>query len=94
MTRIRLSATLATICFALAGSACERGPEWTGYVYPDRSNLMQSEFVGYFDTLESCRTTARVRLASLGATDKGDYECGYRCKPFDLGGLICERTER
>jgi hypothetical protein len=91
-----LATFAVTIVFFLVASACERSPDWTGHIYPDRTNLTESQLVGYFDSLESCREATTKRLASFGAMERGDYECGYRCKPFESGSdlLVCERTER
>jgi hypothetical protein len=64
--------------------------QWDGFVYPDRSNLTRSVYVGKFKTLEDCRVAA---LAILGQNRQGDYECGLNCKP--QGGInVCSRTER
>jgi hypothetical protein len=64
--------------------------EWQGFVYPDRSNLTRSIYVGRFKTLEDCRAAA---LAALGQNRQGDYECGLNCTPRN-GINICSRTER
>jgi len=69
---------------------------WTGYIYPDRSNLTNSKLIGYYDSLESCRGVAQEQLASINASERGDYECGYKCKPLRTGSdmVLCDRTER
>ena len=64
--------------------------EWQGFVYPDRSNLTRSVYVGKFKTLEDCRAAA---VAALGPNRQGDYECGLNCKPRN-GVNVCSRTER
>ncbi len=63
--------------------------EWQGFVYPDRSNLTRSVYVGTFKTLEDCRAAA---LAALGQNRQGDYECGLNCK-IRNGINVCSRTE-
>lgn len=85
---------------ALAG--CDQ-PAWKGWAYPNRSDLTDDIPLGAFETLEECRASARSILARTellrdedGEAMKGDYECGYDCKPDGgPGGLnICEKTER
>ena len=72
--------------------------DWRGDVYPDRSNLNQSRFIGTFDSLDACREAALDALRQLGASDSGDYECGKNCKPLfpQLADSVqvCEETRR
>jgi hypothetical protein len=67
-----------------------------GFAYPDRNNLIEFRLVGYYDSLEQCRAAALAKLDELSSRSRGDYECGYRCKPSGSGSdvHICERTER
>jgi hypothetical protein len=76
---------------ALVGAAgCDFVQEWQGFVYPDRSTLTRSVYIGKFKTLEDCQAAA---LATLGPKSQGDYECGLNCKPRN-GINVCSRTER
>jgi hypothetical protein len=90
-----MTSTLRTVSLGLAligaTAACDYFfQEWDGFVYPDRSNLTRSTYVGKFKTLEDCRAGA---LAALGTNRQGDYECGLNCKPRN-GVNVCSRTER
>ncbi len=67
---------------------------WDGYVYPDRSNLARSIYIGEYKTLDECRTAALRTLASMEIPlDRGDYECGLNCESRN-GFNVCSRTER
>lgn len=69
--------------------------EWTGVVYPDRSDLTQDVRIGVFDTLEACRSAALRTIKEQGWTERADYECGSNCRtPANLGGdlMICDET--
>ena len=91
---------LAVAVASLLLVACDSTPQWTGWVYPNGSDLTRDIPIGAFNTLEECRNSARPILANFnlyrdGEKIEGDYECGFKCKKDDgLGGLnICERTE-
>ena len=80
----------------LSMSACGGRDTWEGFAYPDRSDLTRHITLGAFRTLQECRASALSKLQSIGASDRGDYECGRNCR-FDegMGDLrICEVTER
>ena len=68
-----------------------RGP-WTGWVYPDGSNLENSVRLGEFESFEQCRAAAVTVLETMQSYG-GDFECGRRCR-FDTNyGLhVCEET--
>ena len=50
--------------------------EWTGYVYPNRSNLTNYQSIGSFDNFLDCQSSAIYKLRSLDKALTGDYECG------------------
>lgn len=65
---------------------------WTGWVYPDSSNLDRSIQLGEFRNFEQCQEAAIQGLRSLGSLD-GDYECGRRCRYDETYGLnVCKET--
>ena len=41
---------------------CGQNDVWTGYVYPDPSNLANYKYVGSFDSLEACRSQCRYAI--------------------------------
>lgn len=85
------AAVVAAVALQLTGC----GERWDGFVYFNRNDLSKHTQVGPFDSLESCRTTARSILAQSGALERGDYECGLNCKGDAATGLnVCKRTER
>lgn len=71
---------------------CEE--EWDGHVYPDKSDLTHSEYIGRFQSLEECRDAALSRINRLPRPGRGDYECGLNCEPGIGGILVCEETMR
>lgn len=82
--------TWHAIGFAAAALLAGCSSEWTGYVYPNKHNLADSQSIGNFTSLESCRYAALQALSNLpGGRERGDYECGENCK-----GNLCERTSR
>lgn len=75
------------------------GESWQGFVYPNKNNLAKYIYIGNYDSLEQCRTSARWNINNLELTDKADYECGLNCAPLIKGrGLdstrVCDKTER
>jgi hypothetical protein len=89
---VRFAAKLLfMLALGLSVSGCESGPQWVGHVYPDRSNLMDARLIGYYDSLEACRAAAWDRVDTMHRRFNGDYECGYKCKPFSSGSdlLVC-----
>lgn len=70
--------------------------EWTGIVYPDRSNLFEEVRIGVFATLEACRDAALATIDDRAWSASADYECGLNCRPFNEGSdlLICDETLR
>ena len=69
--------------------------KWEGWVYPDRTDLTIDVQIGEFDSLESCRASARNLMAQSGWQESGDYECGLNCEYRRKYGLsVCEKTER
>lgn len=76
-------------------SACG-SDTWEGFVYPDRTDLSEHRNVGVFESLEECRSGSYAMLRSLGATDRGDYECGLNCElPNGYSTIkVCDETKR
>ena len=63
--------------------------QWTGIIYPDKSNLSNFKNIGEFKSLEQCRNEAISVLYKIVAEHKGDFECGLNCK-----GVVCEETSK
>ena len=89
---------LAVAGLAMAGCD-DAGESWWGVVYPDRSDLMHYEDIGYFPNVEACRARAVQRLSILEASTGlvGDYECGLNCREGPGTGnnvRICQETLR
>lgn len=87
------------LCVAAMGLAIATGcgrDTWQGLVYPSAANLLDDHQIGYYSTLEDCRTAARSYMSALGVTATGDYECGKNCKlqPGGAGLFLCEETAR
>ena len=92
----------AAALLLLALSGCDNA-RWQGWVYPAASDLTDDIPIGRFTSLDQCRASAKAVLTRTeerrdedGEPIKGDYECGFKCKPDGgLGGLnVCEKTER
>lgn len=80
---------------ALLALACSGEPRWTAFVYPDRTDLSTVYYPGNYSTLEDCRTAVVTYMYARGiALGVGDYECGYKCRPFGTDSYICKRTEQ
>ena len=78
-------------------TAC--GEKWEGFVYPDKGNLAKHIYIGSYESLEACRSSARWNIRNLNVSDAADYECGLNCEPLIQGrGLdssrVCDKTER
>jgi len=71
-------------------NSCGNSDTWTGYVYPDASNLLNSKYIGSFSSLEDCRASCLDTIRSNNYQN-ADYECGLNCKVKD-GINICEKT--
>jgi hypothetical protein len=73
-------------------TAC--GERWSGFVYPNKSDLSTHQSVGDHPSLEACRRAAEDAISLLvGSGRNADYECGLDCKSRS-GLLVCKRTER
>jgi hypothetical protein len=97
--------TLALIFVAVATvAACTSSePEWSAFVYPDRSAIPPAQdahryIVGRFLSFEQCQAAA---VAAVNANQQrtgteGDYQCGHRCSHREnLGGLyVCEKNAK
>ena len=67
--------------------------KWSGYVYPDASDLTVHVPAGtQYASLEDCRN-ACVGIIRTNNWQNADYECGYKCK-FKDGINICKETSR
>ena len=90
----RFEACAVGVALLLSGIAVAcSGDTWEGYVYPDKTDLIDSRSVGTFDSLEGCRAAAREELQRLNAETTGDYECGKNCRS-ESGIRVCEETLR
>ena len=67
--------------------------EWTGYVYPDKTNLSRYVKSGTFDSLENCRWSSIQVLKAGNNQLSGDYECGLNCE-IKSGLNVCKETTR
>ena len=75
---------------------------WSGWIYPDRTNLKSAFQLGNFDSASSCRAAAMGLLAIASRSHDedrdnpaGDYECGRACKPHPDHGAsvrLCQET--
>ena len=91
----KIPPTVLICVIALTGC----GERWEGFVYPDKGNLAKHIYIGSYDSLEACRSSARWNIRNLNGSDTADYECGLNCEPIIKGrGLdstrVCEKTER
>lgn len=100
---LRTGVILLALTLASCGDGDPIFPRWRGWVYPDAAYLPDDIPIGHFDSLELCRSSAKIALSYLeersagaGGSVKGDYECGYKCKQDGgpSGLFICEKTER
>ena len=87
MTRIILAAAAVVVL-----TSCFHEEVWSGWVYPNKHNLLVDRFIGKYDTLEECRRSARLMIAQEG-WEAADYECGLNCR-YDAGMNICKETLR
>lgn len=94
--------TFILVVLALV-AACERGPHWTAFVYPDFEDIpsadqVQNFTIGVYGSFEECQANAIGRLRHLTQSTgrQGDYQCGYKCTHRDdVGGLlVCEETRK
>ena len=67
--------------------------EWKEWVYPDKSDLGKSKFIGEFNSLEECRIQVRRYISLKNLQYIADYECGLNCK-YEYGINICKETRR
>jgi|TARA_B110000908_G_C10007584_1_gene337026 hypothetical protein len=74
--------------------SCSNTDTWTGWVYPDESNLFDSRMIGNFSSLEGCRISAQSEIKSNNWIN-ADYECGLNCKyNEEIGVNVCKETSR
>lgn len=100
---LRIPMAMLALIPALTLASCNRPKDWQGWVYPNRNNLTDDIPIGSFETFAQCSATAKalvIRFESerddQGNWTRGDYECGFKCKPTGRRGAlnICEKTER
>lgn len=101
-----LLATLIATSLLGCETTCRRAGQqfkyWTGQstylatVYPNRADLTVSQEIGWFKTLEECRTSCLQHLNVIGRPypEVGDYECGLNCDSSSEwpGFWICQET--
>lgn len=80
---------------AILFAAPSNEPSWHGFLWRVNTELSFELSLGHFDTLQTCRKTAMIRVLASGWKDGADWECGLNCKPasFAGGSWTCE-TER
>lgn len=66
--------------------------QWSGSVYPDKKNILIQKNAGTFESLEECKTGSMALLETLGALEKGYYECGKNCT--NTYEMACEEKMR
>ena len=88
----KLLTTIALLCFSVAALSACSPDEWEGFIYPNSENLSINQNIGIYESLESCRVASIDRLAQLGASNRGTYECGLNCRPTGYQISICEET--
>jgi hypothetical protein len=87
---MRFRILLIPLLFVSAIIGCSRD-RWEGYVYPNKNNLNNYIYVGEYQSIEACRDAATAKLEEIGASIRGDYECGKNCRT-GAGLKICEET--
>ena len=73
MTRIILAAGAVVVL-----ASCFHEEMWSGWVYPDKANLLVDRPIGNYPSLEACRSAAKRMIAQEGWA--ADYECVYRTR--------------
>lgn len=90
MKHARVALFLAVVLLVAILSGCGSGNRWLGFVYPDKTNLIEYRIVGEFRDLNDC-----LSAVNKAAGPNGAYECGLNCKPSEVPGsdlYACERT--
>lgn len=78
---------------ALLLVACNPGPQWTGWVYPNGEDFTRHIELGRFDTFEKCQSAAVGALRTLPDPESGAYECGRKCRfDKDMNINVCAET--
>ena len=91
MPMLKICLSVGLLVIALGGCGED---EWDGHVYPDKTNLLKSEYLGRYPSLAECRAAALAKISLLPIPARADYECGLNCKPSGYGVLVCEKTLR
>lgn len=94
MRFLLLAASLALVYYVLFVKGEDR---WTGFIYPDASNLLVDRPAGDHPSLEACRAAA-LGMIEINEWRNSDYECGLNCKVQggreSVGPMICEETKK
>jgi hypothetical protein len=61
---------------------------WTGFIYPNKSNLSNNLNIGKLKSLDECRIAAFNSLRKISSLSQGDFECGL------LAYIELNRTQR
>jgi hypothetical protein len=92
--RTRLGSICLTVYLVVACSS----PKWHLSVYPTGNHLDAVRDLGEYPTLDKCRQAAAQYLTDVGASDRGNYECGKNCRKSGAVGDItlytCDETLR
>lgn len=73
---------------------------WTGFVYPDVTDLTVHKDIGGYGSLPACREAAFETMKSLLDQEQykgntANFECGLNCEYDNKIGInICEKTEQ
>jgi len=77
----------------LLSASCDTTPQWQAWVYPNREDFTRSVPLGSFKTFGQRQAAALEALRSLNAEERGDFECGFKCKwRPDMGINVCRET--
>lgn len=88
-------ASLASLLFTgcIGGESAKE--EWTGFIYPDKTNTKRSKAFGKYETLEQCQKASKNELEKLNLTTRGYYECGLNCEYHEgMKVEICEKMSK
>ena len=87
--KIALASLIVLVLTACSADA------WTGFVYPDRSDLSVDISVGEHPSLSECQEAVRALIRVRG-WDNADYICGLNCRPWEENTEItrCEVKAR
>jgi hypothetical protein len=84
-----------TVAIGLIAICCLYGCKketWSGFYYPDKSDLTIDESLGVFPTLDQCREAALSRIEAT-QNNNATYECGLNCNKSRGKPYFCDKTE-